>query len=128
MLLPDRVLASPVRLELPGDHDCVAIARMFSSAAARHFDLSQECIEDVKIAISEAVTSAIDPYAPHRIGVTVEADSERVRFSVLAPLTDRLDSNAIALAVIASLFEDAGVHHSEQSSSITFSIPLEQKH
>ena len=46
-------------LEIPPDPEQVRTARLFGAAAARHFEIDEERVEDLKVAISEACTNAI---------------------------------------------------------------------
>jgi serine/threonine-protein kinase RsbW len=48
-----------VVLELPPRPEYVGVARMVASAFARHHAFGEEQIDDVKIAVSEAVTNAV---------------------------------------------------------------------
>ena len=47
-------------LEVPADPSFVGTARMFASASGRMLGVSEESIEDLKVAISEGCTAAIE--------------------------------------------------------------------
>ena len=46
-------------LAIPPDPEQVRTARLFAAAAARHFEIDEERVEDLKVAVSEACTNAI---------------------------------------------------------------------
>jgi serine/threonine-protein kinase RsbW len=74
-------------LEIPPDPEQVRTARLFAAAAARHFDIDEERVEDLKVAVSEACTNAIQSHAeagladPVRITATVVPGG--VRFAIV---------------------------------------------
>lgn len=72
-------------LELPPRARYVATARMFAAALARHYGVGEDSVEDLKVAVSEACTSAI---RARRQGLTegpmrlaAVADGEHITFS-----------------------------------------------
>ena len=74
-------------LEIPHEAEQVRTARLFAAAAARHFDIDEDRVEDLKVAISEACTNAIGSHQraglsdPVRVVATPEAAG--VRFDVV---------------------------------------------
>lgn len=63
MDITDTADASTVELEIPATPEFVALARLVvSSLASSHRDLSDERIDDLKIAVSEACTNAIEAH------------------------------------------------------------------
>lgn len=121
--------ASELVLEVAPEPEHVRTARLFAAAAARHFSVADERVEDLKVAISEACTNAFRAHAdagisdPVRVIATAEASG--VRFSVVdagpgfeprAP--DAGDDytppggifeGSLGLTLIHSLFPDAGM-------------------
>lgn len=79
--------ADELALSIPADPEQVRTARLFAGATARHFGLDEETVEDLKVAISEAVTNAIRAHTdagtdePIRVLATAGADS--IRFDVV---------------------------------------------
>ncbi|GAC1409047.1 MAG: hypothetical protein NVSMB57_01260 [Actinomycetota bacterium] len=119
-----------VQLDIPATPRSVSTARLFIAATARHFGYAEDVIEDVKLAISEAVTDAIRKAADARVAVTVGADESVVRFDVAArakssvsspPIaeTDH-DSSAVTLTVIEALFPGAKIELGPAGPSIRF--------
>jgi len=51
-----------VVLEISADPAHARTARLFAAAAARHFGVDDERVEDLKVAISEAATNAINAH------------------------------------------------------------------
>ena len=88
--------ADDLALEIDVDPEQVRTARLFAGATARHYGLDEETVEDLKVAISEAVTNAIRSHVAagmdDPILVRATADAAAVRFDVV----DRGSTNAIA--------------------------------
>jgi anti-sigma regulatory factor (Ser/Thr protein kinase) len=53
-----------LELQIPPEAEYVGTARLFLAAAGRHFELSEEAVADVKVAVSEVCADAIE--APGR--------------------------------------------------------------
>jgi len=74
-------------LEIAADPEQVRTARLFAGATARHFGLDEEVVEDLKVAISEAVTNAIRSHAAAGVDapirVTATAGVSSIRFDVI---------------------------------------------
>ena len=111
-------------LDIPPDPEHVRTARLFAAAAARHFGLEEEGVEDLKVAISEACTNAIQAHRAAGIDagihIVATADPDLVRLDVVdagegfdlegaamrADYTPPagLSSGSLGLALIRSLF------------------------
>lgn len=67
-------------LDVSPDAASVAIARLFAAAVARGASCSEDAIEDLKLAVSEALTNAVKEHQaattrdPVRIAASVESD------------------------------------------------------
>lgn len=116
------------RLSLPSRAEHLATARSFAAAVARHFAISGEIVEDLKIAISEACVDALVVGEP--IHVLAEDAGRSVAFSVDAPealegperaALDELGAPA-RVELIRSLFPDATVSIDGGRRSIRFSV------
>jgi len=116
--------ADELALSIPADPEQVRTARLFAGATARHFGLDEETVEDLKVAVSEAVTNAIRAHAeagtdePIRVLATAGPDS--IRFDVVdrgpasgarTPVADAaytppagLGDSTLGLVVISALF------------------------
>jgi serine/threonine-protein kinase RsbW len=75
-----------VRLEIPARAEWVAVARLAIAAVANRLQFSVEDIEDVKLAIAEACTNAIQHGAP---GGTIEIVSEASSAGLVLTVRDR---------------------------------------
>ena len=62
-------IAEKLSLDIPAEPSFLFTARMFAAAIARHFGCGEDAVEDLKIAISEAVTNALKA---HRDGSVAE--------------------------------------------------------
>jgi serine/threonine-protein kinase RsbW len=73
-------------LDIPPQAEHARTARLFAAAAARHFEVDEERVDDLKIAISEACTNAIKANAAagvdDTIRVVAHAEPGGIRFSV----------------------------------------------
>jgi hypothetical protein len=49
-----------LELQIPPEAEYVGTARLFLAAAGRHFELSEEAVADVKVAVSEVCADAIE--------------------------------------------------------------------
>lgn len=131
-------------LEIPADPEQVRTARLFAGSTARHFGLDEETVEDLKVAISEAVTNAIrahsdaDVDAPIRI--TAVVDDAALRFDVVdqgraivPPANDEIDytpptglgASTLGMVVISSLFPSVEITPNAGEGS-TVSITIER--
>ena len=118
-----------IRLDVPSTPQSVSTARLFIAAAARHFGYSDDTVEDIKLAISEAVTNAIQNGQNGRVAVAVGADESIVRFDVShrtgfqpekqsgPEFND--DSSADAFTVIEALFPGATIEPSGSTNDTT---------
>ena len=124
-------------LELPHDAGLVATARMFASTLARHFEIDEDVVEDIKLAISEACKRALAAEDQARgVSVTAASDDGRLVFEVsqgeLAPVAEEdtpTPSNeqlaaGLSLELIAALFEDAELATDAGGKPVVrFSVP-----
>lgn len=107
-------------LELPRDPAFVATARMFASSLARHFEIGEDTVEDLKLAISEACTRALAALDTDRsLSVSAARDDGRLVFEISqgelpqpadedTPATEALAAG-LGLELITALFEDAEI-------------------
>lgn len=93
----------------------VATARMFAASLARQFDLDEERIEDLKLAVSEACARAVATGGRNgRLDVTAEHRGDRLVFEIAQgedssgddPMSEALQAG-LHLELIAALFPDA---------------------
>jgi anti-sigma regulatory factor (Ser/Thr protein kinase) len=116
------------RLSLPPDSQHLGTARSFAAAVARHFSVSGEAVEDLKIAISEACVDALVAGQPIR--VVAEDEGRTIAFTVDAPEGDEGADRAALdelgaparIEVIRSLFPDAAVTADDGLRRIRFSL------
>lgn len=107
-------------LELPHDPAFVATARMFASSLARHFEIDEDIVEDLKLAISEACKRALAAKDQGRpVSVSAARDNGRLVFEVpqgdlpppaeedTATASDEQLAAGLSLELITALFEDA---------------------
>ncbi len=124
-------------LELPPDPAFVATARMFASSLARHFEIGEEVVEDLMLAISEACTRALAAEtAEGSVSVSVARDDGRLIFEISqgelhetraddTPTPSHEDLAAgLSLELITALFQDAEIATGPDGQPLLrFSIP-----
>lgn len=117
-------------LQLPPAAEHLGTARSFAAAVARHYDVSGEAVEDLKIAISEACIDALLAGAPIR--VRAEEVGRSVTFAVEAPEGGEMPEQAALdelgaparIELIRSLFPDTSLETENERRVIRFSLPL----
>jgi len=96
-------------LEVPGDAAHLSTARLFAAAVGRHFGVDESAIDDVKLGVSEAVTTAVDD--PERVGaasIVARPDRGLLWFAVRWVRRGDGDLEAsMSLQVVRGLFESA---------------------
>jgi serine/threonine-protein kinase RsbW len=75
-------LPAVIRLEIPAVAEWVAVARLAVAAVASRSHFSVEEIEDIKLAVAESCTNAIQHGEGGTIEITCEASSESLRMTV----------------------------------------------
>ena len=75
-------LPAVIRLEIPAVAEWVAVARLAVSAVASRSHFSVDEIEDIKLAIAESCTNAIQHDAGGTIEIVCEASSESLQVTV----------------------------------------------
>lgn len=102
-------------LEAPLDSHYIATARMFAASVARQFDMAEDLIEDLKLAVSEACSRAVATGGREgRLQLVAERRGDRLAFEIDQGtgtseddgVAEGLDA-ALHLELIAALFEDA---------------------
>lgn len=130
-------------LDLRPEPRYVGTARAFAASIARHFDCSEDCVQDIKVAISEACSNAIKAHSssktPTPVRLVVEHDDDRLKYEVVDSGggfdTDSVESRTIAadelfeggigLMLIRSLFPSTEVfRNSERGMTVRFSVDL----
>jgi len=118
-------------LELPPLAEHLGTARSFAAAVARHYDVSGEVVEDLKIAISEGCIDGL--VTGESLHVRAEEIGRAVVFEVDAPDHDGIQPERVALdelgtpariELIRSLFPDATVGSADGRRVIRFSVTL----
>jgi anti-sigma regulatory factor (Ser/Thr protein kinase) len=118
-------------LELPGDPAFMATARMFASSLARHFEIEEDVVEDLKVAISEACARALASKTPDQpVTLRIARDEERLVFEVSqgdlrpaaagetpTPSHEELAAG-MSLELITALFEDAELSSDDQGAAV----------
>ncbi len=143
-----------LELEIPASPEYIAIARLVvSSIASSRRNLADDRIDDLKLAVSEACTNAIEAYGPNggvnraeeRVSILVQDDEEKLEVNVAdrgpgfdpddlpshPPVTDpeRLNfERGLGIPLIRTLVDDVQFQSSPEGTSvrmIVYGEPLE---
>ena len=71
-----------ISLSIPADPGHIATVRSFAFAVARHESLPGETVEDLKLALSEIVASAIEDDVAREISIVFESTDDLLEVSV----------------------------------------------
>lgn len=125
-----------MELQVPATPEFVSTARLFAAEASRHLGVAEEAVADLKIAISEACTGAIDAQQaasnedPVRLIIEPLDDSLKVEvlasagFDRLSGMTEPPDG--LGLGLIKALFPDAEFLNGRgQSSTLRILVPVQ---
>lgn len=101
-------------LAIPADTEQVRVARLVACAAARRSGMAEEDVDDVRLAVGEAVGRAVQRHAARRVDdpVVVRMIDAEAGFAV--EVLDAVDGSededfGLAMAVITGLVPDAEV-------------------
>ncbi|HEX9696116.1 MAG TPA: ATP-binding protein [Actinomycetota bacterium] len=112
-------------IEVPGEPEAVGTARLFATSVARVTGIDDETVEDVRLAVSEAVTERIrsteGAFAP--VCITAIVREKTVEFEITGGTASPSDGGRLGLAVIRSLFPDVAVD--ESPPAVRFAAPRE---
>lgn len=105
-------LDDALTLEVPGNAAQLSTARLFAAAVGRLFGLDESAIDDLKLGVSEAVTTAVDD--PARMGsptiVVRPGEDGALRFEVVWRRASGGDLEAsMSLHVVRGLFSTAAL-------------------
>ena len=72
-----------LELQIPPQAEYVGTARLFLAAAGRHFELSEEAVADVKVAVSEVCADAIeDLHRPDHLRIAMRSGVDALEVTV----------------------------------------------
>jgi anti-sigma regulatory factor (Ser/Thr protein kinase) len=117
-------------LTLPSRGEYLGTARSFAAAVARHFAITGEEVEDLKVAISEACVDALE--SGSAVALHAEDEGRVISFVVDAPERDETIVTeggdelgaAVRMELIRTLFPDAEVVVVDDRRAIRFSLPV----
>ncbi len=110
-----------LQLQVPAEAAALSTVRLFVAASARVAGASEEVVEDLKLAVSEAASAAVLAASGQQVHIDIEVASDEVTLSV-GPLTSQ-DLTGEGLRpgdVIAALFASARL----DDASATLVIPV----
>lgn len=118
-------------LQLPPDPAFMATARLFASSLARHFEIDENVVEDLKLAVSEACSRALaakDTDVP--VSLRVAHDDRRLVFEISqgdlrvasaedtpTPSHEELAAG-MSLELVTALFEDAEIANDDAGTPV----------
>jgi len=114
----------------------VGTARLFVGAVARQYGVDEERVDDLKVAVSEACTSAIRLRGDGEDPVEVVVTTDQASLSVEIPASVEQESDlteasttgdlvrSLGMELIRALFPEARTIDGQPAPSISFSLPL----
>jgi serine/threonine-protein kinase RsbW len=118
-------------LTLPSRGEYLGTARSFAAAVARHFSITGEDVEDLKVAISEACVDALESGTP----VLVHAEDEGRVISFVVDAPERAEATGpdqrdelgapVRMELIRTLFPDAAIVSVDGRRAIRFSLRVD---
>jgi anti-sigma regulatory factor (Ser/Thr protein kinase) len=137
---------APVCLRIPARSASIAVVRLLGSALGRQLDLSDEPIEDLRLAVSEATTyvlsaSATARYlevslwpaerrldvlvAPVEVTVAVQAETETADAGPTdAGATDAVGSSGWSMEVLRAVADEVVIERSPAGATVRFGIAV----
>jgi serine/threonine-protein kinase RsbW len=124
-------------LDLPPDPAYVSAARLFAATVARQAGVSQDSLDDVKVAVGEACARALATAPDRLLSLVVERGDGRLAFEIsqgAAPSVSPSDLTStptpqelaagLNLELITALFDDADVVQGAGGTpAVRFSVP-----
>lgn len=128
-------MGESMELEVPAAPEFVGTARLFAAEASRHLGITEETVADLKIAISEACTGAIEAQEsaaePEPVRVSIEPLEDALLVEVFAAGGfDRVSAmpepaDGLGLGLVKALFPRAEFLQGQgRSSTLRISVPL----
>ena len=134
-------------LAIPPAPEFIAMTRLFAAAVARHSGCDEETIDDVKVAISEAVTNSVKAHSeagvadPVRVVGLLDVNKNKLLFEVVdlgrgidmdrvnaaSTLTPPggLYEGSLGLSVVQTLFPSLQIlRNDERGTTLRFDVPL----
>ena len=98
-------------IRVPADPPALALVRLFAAAIGRHVSLEEEDVEDLKLALTEVCSSAIEAASGDHDAVTVEVgwSADPVELDVHVVSTSTFSTGDPAASDRARLLEVLGV-------------------
>lgn len=134
-------------LAIPPDPEVISVGRLFLASVCRHLGMDEDQIDDVKIAVSEALTNAVkahlgsDVVRPIRLAVRLgpqpavevsgagpgfDADTQATLPDAVTPLAG-LYEGSLGLMLIKSLFPDVEIERNQdRGMSVRFTLDLRE--
>lgn len=124
-----------MELEVPAAPEFVGTARLFTAEASRHLGVGEETVADLKIAISEACTGAIeaqesdDENTPVRLSIRPEHGSLKVEVHAESGFDRRNGgpepANGLGLGLVKALFPEAEfLRGASRNTTLRIHVPL----
>ena len=104
-----------VVLRLSGSPENVRTARLVAVATARQVDMSEGCVDEVRIGVGEAVTWAVQNAGPATVEVVIDAPQDAgfsvsVRRLPQEGAEPEAPMDTLAMALLTGLADDVSVH------------------
>jgi anti-sigma regulatory factor (Ser/Thr protein kinase) len=124
-------VGSTASLTIPADPACAGTVRYFAATIARHAGLSEELIDDLRLAVSEACAEAIEEGGAGPIRVDLSLETQGIVVQVTSPSIQpggEVDGSAQLLPIqrlqlVGALFPDADAEQGPGMKVVRFTVP-----
>lgn len=118
-----------VKLRLPASTDSLGVVRLFATSIGRHVDLPAEVVEDLKLALTEVCSAAIEASHNEHDAVTVEVTwpPNPAALAVRVEASSGFPARSVGSADRARLLDALrlGLRFTEGSHWVDFAVPAE---
>ncbi len=123
MSLAEKTPAERLSLDIPPDPAHILTARSFAGGVARSLGLEDEASDVLKLTLTEICSEAIERRRGGRIVISVSADTDPMRVTVVANgvLSDQIEAT-YRRALIEALAPDATFAEQEDRLIVTFTL------
>ncbi len=143
LMQTDNPTSDLYQIEFEAEPQYVATARLFAAAVARHHSCAEECVQDVKVAISEACSNAMKAHAEADVEAPIQIvarrDGETLIYEVIdrgrgfefrpnpqpaVPNPTEFFEGGVGLMLIQSLFPAVEIQSADGGTTVRFSVEL----
>jgi serine/threonine-protein kinase RsbW len=121
---PDAALEDRVVIETPAMPRYVAVIRLTAAAMTSRLGFTLDSVEDLKLAVDEAVSLAIESASPgSKVTVSFVVTDGALYVSARAPAASAPNEDSYAWGVLVALSDNARCRFEDGVAEVSFEIP-----